>query len=542
MITSNEATPPLARAKTGIIGTFKPAAGVGLLCLLLIFLTACKVRIIVPAGGKVVSDNGFVCFTGAPCDIDISDENFDDTFHAVPDPGFVFSHWKKQKLYFCGDKTVGCHLYTTGFENEPVLLGILESDAVFYLEPVFVNKSGYNISYWANTLAQIDTGSHSSNDYLYSIAPNVDQCDPGALTEAAKNRALTALNNTRALLGLPPAEYDNFYDMQVQEASLVQRANNYLSHFPEPADTCYTASAETGSSTSNITGGPQADPASQIFGWANDNNNVASLMAAGHRRWIVFPELGYISYGQVQGYAAQKVFGFGQPPATPVSPDIDYVAFPFKTFPYVLVSAGDKPTPWSISIVPPNGTNSPFNYFANATVTVENAESGASLPVHSQYSDTQRFGLANFLSWMVDGWEYDTHYTVTIDNISMPDGDIRKVQYAVLLDRFNLFSVDGPLETGDSHQGTSLQGHFNTAMDTDSYTALLSGQHSFRGDSEFSNQAFSIRVYDSRKRLVKSSDQAFSMNFPAGTYTIMLSPCDENGLCYQNVKNYTVTY
>jgi hypothetical protein len=532
--------PPSLSGKPGAIS--HPAAKLCLLCLLIIFLSACKIRIVVPAGGKVISDNGFVCLSGSICELEISDDTFNDTFRAVPDPGFVFSHWKKQKLYFCGNKTVACHLYTTGFADEPALMDILDSDAVFFLAPVFVNTSGYDINYWAITLAQVAAGAQATDSYLYSIVPNVDQCDPGAVTQAAKDRARTALNNTRALVGLAAAEYDNFYDMQVQQASLVQRANNYLSHVPDPADSCYSAEARTGSSTSNLTGGRQADPASQIFGWANDNNNVASLMAAGHRRWVVFPGLGYISYGQVRGYAAQKVFDFGQPPSTAVSPAIEYVAFPYKTFPYVLVSKGDKPTPWSISMVPPGGMNSPFNYFASATVAVKNAASGAPLPVHSQYTDTQRFGLTNFLSWMVDDWEYDTRYTVTIDNISMPGGEVRKVEYDVLLDRYNLVDIDGPLESGDSRQGNSLQGHFDTAADEDGYTAALAGLHSFQGDSEFSNQAFIIRVYDDRKRLVKSSDQAFSMDFPAGTYTILVSPCDENGVCYQNVKNYTVTY
>ena len=65
-------------------------------------------------------------------------------------------------------------------------------------------------------------------------------------------------------------------------------------------------------------------------------------------------------------------------------------------------------------MVPPAGQSSQFDYFTNATVTVENAEMGTALTVTNKYTDTQGFGLANFLSWIVENWEYDTIYNVTI--------------------------------------------------------------------------------------------------------------------------------
>ncbi|MEH6584857.1 MAG: hypothetical protein V7754_23255, partial [Halioglobus sp.] len=100
----------------------------------------------------------------------------------------------------------------------------------------------------------------------------------------------------------------------------------------------------------------------------------------------------------------------------------------------------------------------------------------------------------------------------------------------------------GALEPGDSKQGTTVQGRFNSPKDVDSYSVPLANNIAVNGSSEFSNQAFYIRVYDSRKRLLKSSDEAFSMNFPRGRYTVLISPCDEDGLCYQGVTSYTVSF
>jgi hypothetical protein len=42
--------------------------------------------------------------------------------------------------------------------------------------------------------------------------------------------------------------------------------------------------------------------------------------------------------------------------------------------------------------------------------------------------------LRNLLSWMVDDWQYDTPYMVTITNVQMPDGAVRTIEYPVEID------------------------------------------------------------------------------------------------------------
>ena len=515
----------------------------GLLALFVMFLQACKIVIIVPEDGKVTSINGEECLSGQTCVIEVTTTDFEDTFTGVPNSGYVFKRWNFKESYFCGNRTNACRLFTSAFVGIQPLLGILASDKDFYLEPVFVTKTDpYDVGYWAQVIDEIDNASFTTDDYLYKIQPIVAQCDPGLLNKSPRKRALAATNQVRDLHNLPPVKLDETFTMEAQEASLVQKANSYLTHFPAPADACYSASAEEGSGTSNLHSGPQGDPASHVFGWTNDNNNLAALDEAGHRRWMLHPDLGYVAYGQVEGPSALKVFGFNKEPAVEASASLEFVAFPYKTYPYILVSKGDSPTPWSLSMVPLPGASSQFDHFSTATVEVKDTASGTPVVVHSLHDDTLGFGLANFLSWMVDDWEHDTEYTVTVRNVRMPGGNVQDIEYPVTIDRFNLLDLEEPLEVGDSQQGTTLSGNFDTALDKDSYTVPLSGSVDVSGESIFSSQAFFILIYDDKKDLVASSDVAFTMVFPAGDYTVVASPCNESGVCYQGVPSYTVEF
>jgi hypothetical protein len=512
-----------------------------LLAMLGLVLTACKIVVTVPAGGKVVSEDGFECLAGQTCEIEVTNENFDSTFTAIPAQGYTFTRWRPKPASFCGHAKTPCHLSTTGFGGNEALQGFLDSDQPFFLEPVFVR---FNLSYWQKVLKEIEKGTFATNGFLYSALPDVANCDPGSTTVAAQNRTLKAVNETRSIHRLPAVEYDDFYNRMQQSTSLVQIANNYLSHNPQPGDTCYTQRSNTGAASSNLGaagGNKSVDPVSDVFGWINDNDNIAAVMEAGHRRWMLFPELGYVTYGQVFGFSALKVNGFGVPIPNPVPNDLEFVAMPYEAYPYVLVTRNGSLTPWSLSMVPPSGMDSNFNYFQNATVSVTNNDSGKSLKINNLNKDNKGFGLANFLSWMVAGWNYDTPYTVKVSGIRMPGGDVKDLEYPVMVDRYDLLNLNFPLEASDQGQQNKLDGAFNSPTDADSYTMSLNGTKTISGTSNFSNQAFYIRVYDSGKNLVKSSDKAFTQKFGFGKHTIVISPCNESGGCYQGTKTYEVT-
>ncbi len=194
-------------------------------------------------------------------------------------------------------------------------------------------------------------------------------------------------------------------------------------------------------------------------------------------------------------------------------------------------------------MAPADGLSGSFDYFSAARVEVIETGTGGSLEVRDQHTDDKGFGLANFLSWLVDGWDYDTHYTVRISNIRMPDGSSRDLEYPVVVDRYNLFNVDHPLEDTDSRAGDTLKGKLDPSGDKDSYsTPHYSGSFRVSGSSQFSNMAFFVLIYDQDKRLITSSDEPFSVELPPGADTVIISNCDENGLCYQGEKNYSVTF
>ncbi|MCB1695032.1 MAG: hypothetical protein KDI34_02295 [Halioglobus sp.] len=115
--------------------------------LALLVVTSCKIRIIVPEGGGVATSSGaYSCTSGKTCDIDVVDFFFDQTFIAKPATGYIFKYWKKGDRRFCGGASKPCRLFTTAFTGDWVepILEWLETDEVFYLQPVFeVSCDGY---------------------------------------------------------------------------------------------------------------------------------------------------------------------------------------------------------------------------------------------------------------------------------------------------------------------------------------------------------------------------------------------------------------
>ncbi|KAA1193181.1 hypothetical protein F0M18_04885 [Pseudohalioglobus sediminis] len=115
-------------------------------------LSGCKIEIVVPNGGNVVSASGaYGCAQGERCIVEVSDIFFDETFIAEPRAGYRFAGWKKRDRGLCGGRLGDCELETSAFEGNPVLMMFLEADEVFYLEPVFevipVNSNGHLLLY-----------------------------------------------------------------------------------------------------------------------------------------------------------------------------------------------------------------------------------------------------------------------------------------------------------------------------------------------------------------------------------------------------------
>ena len=117
-----------------------------------------------------------------------------------------------------------------------------------------------------------------------------------------------------------------------------------------------------------------------MVGWTNDAHNVGLVAAAGHRRWVLNPFSRQFAYGQVEGFAAHKVFGYRREPVGTAEIEVDFVAFPYEVYPFHLVE-GDPP--WSLSVIADKKSfwNNRGEYFRDAAITVTRMADDESLPI-----------------------------------------------------------------------------------------------------------------------------------------------------------------
>ncbi|SHE19153.1 hypothetical protein [methanotrophic endosymbiont of Bathymodiolus puteoserpentis (Logatchev)] len=404
--------------------------------------------------------------------------------------------------------------------------------------------AGYR-DFWQILSKEINAATFASSDFLYRQLPAVESCFAGSLSDTAKNRALTTLNKIRELHQIPPVIYDHTADLEVQQSALIQRANNFLAHKPNTSALCYSQAGFDGSSSSNLhLGSGNSDPAEDLIGFVDDAFNLSTVAAVGHRRALLNPFLSQTSYGQVLGASAVKVFNFSDSSMSEPTEKPDFVAFPYLRYPYLFFSdkTSTKNTPWSFSLIEDKSSLwvNQQDYFANINLTVKQKSNGHVLTLKNIHTDTAGIGVPNNLSWEVDNWQYDTWYTVTIDNIRYQSSETISIHYDVLIDYKNIIDINFPLEAGDQQSGLSMQGLISDKHDKDSYSLNLpAGIHSFIGSSQFSNMAFYIAVYDIDKQLLMASDKAFTLNLAAGRYTIVISNCHQQ-TCYTQPTSYRV--
>lgn len=109
-----------------------------------ILLSGCKLSVIVGEGGTVQStSNTRNCPEVSRCEFQVSEANFDETFTAVPLPGYRFDRWQSGPGYLCL-KTPGptCALSNVYFKDIPAIQAIIASEAAFTIRPVFKPIAG----------------------------------------------------------------------------------------------------------------------------------------------------------------------------------------------------------------------------------------------------------------------------------------------------------------------------------------------------------------------------------------------------------------
>ena len=194
----------------------------------------------------------------------------------------------------------------------------------------------------------------------------------GDTSQAYKDTVAARLNWLRALAGVPAViTLNTTFNYKDQQAAMMMSVNKQLSHYPPPSWTNYTAEGAEAAANSNICLGFSNDPGCvelymQDFGTHNT--------AAGHRRWILYPQTQQFGTGDVPatsagGYPSSNamwVFDGNYGTTRPSTRD-NFVAWPPPGyFPYQL-----EPPRWSFSY--PNAN------FSSSSVTM--SRGGVAVPV-----------------------------------------------------------------------------------------------------------------------------------------------------------------
>ena len=99
----------------------------------------CKIEIETAVeGGVSTNSTAITCAANTTCRVDVSDIYFDETFIALPGPGWNFSSWQEKSGGLCGGETTSCTVRSSGPDGNSCEDGILIDDTVTtYLEPQF---------------------------------------------------------------------------------------------------------------------------------------------------------------------------------------------------------------------------------------------------------------------------------------------------------------------------------------------------------------------------------------------------------------------
>ena len=107
--------------------------------------SGCRLQIISPKGGKVVSSSGtYVCKSDHTCTIEISDVTFDEEFIAQPKQDHVFVMWSHGSL--CAFRRIPCKINSAWAQVHPLFMDILLSDNTYPQKTIFTIPGSLTIS------------------------------------------------------------------------------------------------------------------------------------------------------------------------------------------------------------------------------------------------------------------------------------------------------------------------------------------------------------------------------------------------------------
>lgn len=265
---------------------------------------------------------------------------------------------------------------------------------------------------------------------LFTTQPDVPDCRPGTLTQSVRDDVLVRLNAIRALHRLPAVTYSSADDEAATQAALMMAANGQLSHTPPSTWKCYTTLGANGAGTSNLYGGlisPYLAYYTEdmyLGGWLTETSNLIANNV-GHRRWMLDPFLGKISYGRVAQVladgsrtdaAAMKVVSFTGGVAVPGNLP-PFVAYPYGDYPARYFDTSSLLSFTVIADTTQRGGANATVDFSKAAIAVSDGTSA--LTVSNVSYDNVGYAVPNNLQFNVAGLKAGVTYSVKITGVGV---------------------------------------------------------------------------------------------------------------------------
>jgi hypothetical protein len=259
-------------------------------------------------------------------------------------------------------------------------------------------------------------------EYLQSPLPSMSwtgsltNCNAGTLSADYQAAVLQRINFFRRMAGLAgQVTFTAAYNEKAQAAALMMARNQDLNHAPPSNWLCYSALGYSGAGTSNLALGANGWQAINLY----MQDPGAGNGAAGHRRWILYPQTRQMGNGDIPGqsgtYAANALLVINSSYNDPRPETREaYVAWPPPGYvPYQVVYPR-----WSFSYA---GAD-----FSSATISM--TINGQVLPLQKEiiangYGENSLVWIPNGLtSW--SNWARpaaDERYTVSIQKVLVPN-------------------------------------------------------------------------------------------------------------------------
>lgn len=234
---------------------------------------------------------------------------------------------------------------------------------------------------------------------------SVNGCNAGTVSQEAHDKTMQRINYFRRICGLPdnvtlnPDQTD-----MCQESSLIMKAANSLSHFPDPDWPCWTQDGYDAAGAANIAWAshPGRNHSSlAVTGYIEDPGD--HNYKVGHRAWKLLPGLEQMGHGSTN---RTNTLMWGD------NYDRNATSDPFVAYPPDNYIPGELVFPrWSFSIT---GAN-----FDNAEVAV--SSDGSDYTISYEARVTTQGWPDSRIVWLVQGLQYpitkDMEFDVTVSGI-----------------------------------------------------------------------------------------------------------------------------